>query len=585
MSAENASPPSGKCKCPQCSATNPADADLCYLCGTSFRAPEEKTPPAGPKPAAAPAPQPPPGGTEDQLGAVSRGPAPRGARRGPLVALLVVVALAIGGGVWWKSRKPGEGSGEGAGDGKEAPALAPVAKALLAPAAPAGGVRPSPFYANSPPVMQTAAVGLGKDLHDLAYTPDGRFLVGAGYGGFKVRLWDGLSGKELQHIIVPHRPESLAVAPGGGAVFVADVSGFLVRYPLHPSGRLGWSRRHRAEGLKHIYVAISPNGRLAATCAWKQLAVLDARSFAVLAKVEMSEQQRRLAFSPGGRLLVLSSMTNKFTVWDLETGKGLTYTIPRVSASSDVGSLAFSPDGKLLATGHMDSSITVWDMQKRAPLQNFYVPQRSTRKVAFSPAGGALATAQQGGDVHLWEPRTARQLAVLKGHAKSARLLAFHPGGRRLASCGEDGKLLFWDTGEIPRAAAKPAPAGELLAWNLEQLPEAKPLADALRAMKTNDLALFKTVFSRENSTRFAKLGWQGAVKALEPAWKKPLGSMPVGHVHVEFEGASARGVLRARAGLRKIMPAPVVREGRAWKIDLPPPGGGGETPRGGRRP
>ncbi len=609
MSAESASSP-GKSKCPQCSATNPADAEFCSLCGMLFAGPKQKAAPPGPAPAAAspeeepvaepaPVPQAPPAPApapaEDGFTPIPRRREATAEGRGKWVALLVVIILAVSGGTWWKISRPGKTKtsngeaphGSESPESAEAPSLSPIPEALLAPVAPTGGAKPSAFFDKStktPPIRRTVAVGLGNSLHDMAYTPDGRFLVGAGYGDFKVRLWDGLTGKELQRIAVKRRPESLAVAPTGESVLVADAYGFLTRYPLHPSGRLGWSRRHRTEGLKHIYVAISPNGRLVATGAWKQVAVLDAKSLAVLARVEMPEHQRRLTFSPDGRRLVIGSQTNKFTVWDLATGKGRTYTVPRVGATSDVGSLAWSSDGKLLATGHMNSSITVWDAEKPAPLKTFYVPQSSTRKVAFSPGSEVLATAHQGGNVHLWEPRTARQLAILKGHAKSARLLAFHPSGRRLATCGEDGNLLFWDTGSLPPAAARPATEEELLAWNLANLPEARPFADGLRAVRTNNLKLFKTVFSRATSQRFAKRGWAGALKDLRPYWEKTVGSTPTSQVHVDFEGTGSRGTLHARAGIRRVPPTPVVKEDGAWKIDMSPPGAGGRTPRGGRR-
>jgi hypothetical protein len=552
MDAANAR--SGRDRCPRCSSELPAGAEGCPSCGAIF---DE--------------------GADGRGGADGVIVTPPRRSAAPFkqtlrVVLLLALLACLGVGIWWKF---GRGGGPVLVTGHSAPSLA----VIDSPAPSAGPLRAGPFLAHgaggatkSRPIQ----IGMGETLRDMAFSPDGRFLLGASAarGDFALLLWDVAEGKRLQRIRLPGPPVSLAVA-SGGTVVMSDMLGLLHRCSLHASGWLGWSRLGSAEGLRHMEVALGPDGRLLATTAWSQpLGLLDLEGFKLLGKAKMPELMRRPAFSPDGRLLAAGNIGDRMTIWDLTSGRGLTYKVPGVGARSDIRRVVFSPDGRLLATAHIDAHLTVWDVQRRGQLACWQVPEAPVYDAAFGPGGELLASAHHDGKVRLWNPRTGKLKAALEGHAKAVRRLCFHPGGRHLATYGEDGRILLWSQVGPPSggSAVPEVSAGDLLAWNLRNLPEAEPFAKALIALKQNDVEALKGVFSRETAAKLGAVGWDKIVRELKKHWGGTLGSTPVGRIHVEFAGDSRQGVLHAIRGLRPFPPTPVLKEGEVWKVHLPTP-------------
>jgi DNA-binding beta-propeller fold protein YncE len=459
---------------------------------------------------------------------------------------------------------------------ESAPTLAIFDESLLTPAISSSSDRPPPYLPEGAdrPTAKEAASGLESSVADVAYTTDGRFLLTAGYGDFTVRLWDGDDGRQLQLIRMKHRPRDVAVTPDGQSVVVGDVYAHLTIFPLHSSGHLGWSRMKKLESSDIWGLAISPGGQLLVVTSWdKTMVILDPEDLSVVHQLTLSAPPRRPIFSPSGELLAVGTHHNTFLLWDLISGKGSIYTVPRANRLSDVGSVAFSPEGKYLATGHMDSTITIWDVQRRRLLHNFFVRQVSTYDVAFSPGGDVLATAGQDGAIRLWEPATRKRRAVLKGHTKAATRLAFHPHGKRLVSVGEDGRILFWDTATM-KEAPEPMDEEDLLDWNLQQLPEAAPVVRGLQALISGDHTRLRTVLTDEALSQLDRLGWNRAVAGLRRAWRKGTGDTDepgvadVTQLHMTFSGTSSAGKLVVSRDDRILFEVPLVRQHQAWKAN-----------------
>ncbi len=476
-----------------------------------------------------------------------------------------------------------------------------------------GGAAPTPFLPDPlrPPTPRVIASGLDA-IYDIAFSPDGRFLLTAVFGDYSIRVWDIDAGREVQGIRTHRRPGSVDVMSRAERVLVADNYGFLRSYSWHHSGQLSWSRIRSLEGTLSHEIAVSPNGLLLATTPSEsvtssELVLLDTAGLSVLLRTEISDMFRRPAFSPSGRFLAAGSIENTFTVWDLALGERTTYRVSGVNPKSDVGSVSISPDDRLLATGHMDSSITIWDLELGRPLHNFYVPGATTWCVAFSPAGDVLATAQQDGTIRLWDPETAQKLAVLESHKDGVTRLKFHRDGRRLASASRDGRVLLWEhrTPELEYSTESVNKAPEemttadieqlldtvrgmetipeeehVVTWNLGLVPEAKPLVVGLQAMQTDDIELFKTIFSRRAFERFEREGWEGAYQLFRRRWQGILGGIGSAYIHAGFLGSGDEGVLFVPGPTRNLSTTPVqysvaipevplVRERGEWKIDI----------------
>jgi len=549
---------------------------------------------------------------------------------------------------------------------------------------------PARFLPDPPAALEPRELASGLDVvEDLTFTPDGRFLVSAGYGDYTVRVWDVRSGQAVQAVRLHRRPHAVAFSPGGERVLVADVYHNLRSYPWHRSGRLGWSRVRELEDTLGPEIAVSPDGRLLATSSWRspesgEIVVLSLADSRVLARAALGSGMRRPAFSPSGRWLAAGSSGDTFTLWDLTTGEGRTHLVPRVDPQSDVGSVAFSPDERLLATGHMDSSITIWALDGPRQRHNYFVSQASTLRVAFAPSGSLLATAQQDGAIYFWDPESARLLTTFRGHRGGVREFAWSRDGRRLASYAEDGRILIW--GETPSAApvaapvaaargpesALPVPAAsgeltdadvvrllvqvrrmeeipadqrraldeaarrlpqmsaeeravfglalsmaaagrelgqallsglveglgdafggaaqaadstsalddELLAWNLDRLPEAAPLVAGLRALAAGELPAIERVLTSESRAWVAAQDPAEAIRQLRQRWEELRTRLGPGPLHLAFAGDERSGLLyltgSAGALSREGIPlgvdlptVPVVLEDREWRIAL----------------
>src|SRR5262249_4295463 len=163
----------------------------------------------------------------------------------------------------------------------------------------------------------------------------------------------------------------------------------------------------------------------------------------------------------------------------LSTGKEVrSWQLP----SGPVRRVAVSPDGRVLVVSSLAAGLALWELatgQERAsragPCEDCLV---------FAPDGRVLAAAGADGVVQLWDLATGRALGKFTGHRGAVGGLAFTPDGRELISASADTTALVWDAASLlAKEAPKPA---ELTARRLDELWEdlAGTPATAYRAMQ-----------------------------------------------------------------------------------------------------
>jgi WD40 repeat protein len=304
-----------------------------------------------------------------------------------------------------------------------------------------------PFFRDGealPRLLKTiGAPGESQSRGSVALTPDGASLVTAGYGDFTLYRWSIPDGRAIASVKMEHRPITVVLTPDGSSAVTLDAYGGITFWPLTTEG---FGPPDRVGPVEHGQdIAISRNGRFLAVASFDEfVSIWDMASRKELARAIMPTPMRSVAFSPTGQLLAAGSTHNTFTLWDLESGAGRTYTIPKVAPKSDVSGIAFSPDGKRLATTHMDSSITLWNVVTQTEMKNFFVPKSSSWSVRFSPDGALFATATEGGGIHLWNAQTGNKMGVLQGQPSQPQGLAFSTDGTVLFSAGEKGEIGMW---------------------------------------------------------------------------------------------------------------------------------------------
>jgi|GEM_PF-5011491 len=296
-------------------------------------------------------------------------------------------------------------------------------------------------------------------MFDLAFTPDGKYLVGAlvptpdPSPAFRSRIvfWEVGTWREARVFEGFWAP--FAVSPDGRYMVAPEgLRGPLVLLEVATGevvARLDEDvRRHGLSG--HEFGAVidfSSDGREIAFVGrdralyfWKWMTGEVLRTPAALV--------RAAALSPDGRFLA-SSSRGELTVeiWDKETFR-LVARLPgqQVGLWGEWTSLCASPDGTILAATSR-SEVFFWDLLEGRLRGSLRFPGL-VAALSCHPQKDLLAVGGEFGSqavIMLLDVRTSERLFTLEGHRHGVFALEFAPGGDRLASGGADGWVRLWD--------------------------------------------------------------------------------------------------------------------------------------------
>jgi WD40 repeat protein/tRNA A-37 threonylcarbamoyl transferase component Bud32 len=291
----------------------------------------------------------------------------------------------------------------------------------------------------------------------VAFSPDGKFLVGGGSRPFPelgekspvgLKMWDVRTGGE----VVSFRGHTglvtcLAMCPDGKRLASASQDGQVSVWDTR-TGRRMLAFNGGSGGLFNL--AYSPDGNLLATASGEGAKVWGAHTGRVIRTLgEPSGGVVSMSFSPDGTRLA-GAGGPALLVWDVNTGKELLNA--KGAELVSFGRVTFSPDGKRLAviTGR---AIQVLEAESGREVRRLAGHPRVISGVAFSPDGKRLASADLEGTIKLWDMSMGQELLTLKGHTGAVYAVAFSPNGQQLASAGGDGIFKIWDATPCPETA------------------------------------------------------------------------------------------------------------------------------------
>jgi len=301
----------------------------------------------------------------------------------------------------------------------------------------------------------------GAEITGAAFTVDGGRIVGSCIDN-TVRVWDVDSGKvihEIQHEVIDW-PMGVAVSPDGEQIAIA---GGMSKICLTIDAE-SYEPLHTFPGHAHQAhdVAFSPDSRLLSSASiWNSTVRLwDAKTGEHLRDLKSDcAMMLRSAISPQGELVATTGWKTiegdegELKVWNATTG-ALVHTLTGHSAT--VESAAFSPDGKRMASTGIDKTVILWDAATGREILSMRGHEAEVFDVEFSPDGTKVISSDSAGRVILWdatpidESVSPELVTDFVGHQGKVTSAAFSPDGRQVASGAGQGTVMLWDaaTGE-----------------------------------------------------------------------------------------------------------------------------------------
>ena len=312
----------------------------------------------------------------------------------------------------------------------------------------------SPAFAPraSSPGRAAADAGATPEIWSLAFAPDATSLASAA-DDHTIKLWDVATGQE-RATLDGHTSLVTAVVRSPDNALLASASfDRTIRLWDAASGKPLATLPGHADLARAV--AFSPDALTLASAGDDRVI----RRWDVPARRELSpplsghtEKVFAVAFSPDGTTLFSGSDDKTIRSWDWSAGR-----IKAVWRADDrVYSLAVSPDGQTLAAAHAGGNVTLWDVPQakaRPPLRGHV---GDVLGLAFSPDGLTLASAGRDRTVRLWDPVTAQELLTLHGHDSPVHGVAFSQGGTILATGSHDGKIKLWRAARSQEPLAPP---------------------------------------------------------------------------------------------------------------------------------
>ncbi len=288
-------------------------------------------------------------------------------------------------------------------------------------------------------LLQTLKV-LVRELHDIAFSPDGVHVVCAGWP-VPIRIFEVNRYQEARTLSEESAALSVAISPDCSFVATALTGGTVTLRNLI-SGQLIRALRGHTDQVRSV--AISPDGRRAASSGDdRTVRVWDVATGTELHLLRgHTDRVFSVVFSPDGKIVASGSCDHSVRLWDAETGREIRTLFGHVF---EVNAVAFSPDGKTLISGDNDGFVMLWDVSSGQRTRATMSHPGGILAIAVSPDRRWLATGGHERVIRIQELATGREARVLTGHAVKVNELAFSPDGRRLASAGGDHTVRIWE--------------------------------------------------------------------------------------------------------------------------------------------
>lgn len=292
-----------------------------------------------------------------------------------------------------------------------------------------------------------ARLGKGHTTGEIVFSPDSSIIAIPSSIG--IWLYDARTYEELA-LLTEHAAhvEILAFSPDGKTlVGVEDRNKQIILWDMSKTSNLGkYKTSLKGHTRKITRIAFSSDGQTLASASEDRTVILW-NPYTGKNKFTLKGHTKgaiSIAFAPDNSMLASGSNDGTVQLWNAKTGKQI-HILKRnsktISYRDAVYSVAFSPDNRMLISLTDDGTIRLWDTKTGKHIRTFKGTlnggQPEDNSVSFSPDKRTIVSISDS-ETKLWNVRTGKLIWKLK------RRLHISPDWSLYASTDQD-KILLWD--------------------------------------------------------------------------------------------------------------------------------------------
>jgi RNA polymerase sigma factor (sigma-70 family) len=320
---------------------------------------------------------------------------------------------------------------------------------------------------------------------------------------YKIELYETKTGKRIQTLLIPNYsvPKAICFTPDGKYLFAAGYGGL---YGWNLESNQMTCLNLQNDKFQNIH-ATPDNKEIIATAEDGLIRRYDIQSMKEIFIEGLYDSEVRSALSSDGKYAVLSDQAGRLDVWDLFANKPYArLKSPDVASNESVErsailALAFLPNSSLLATRQNNRQFAFWDMASKKPAEQLKFPKSKPSRVpraigsfAVSSGGRYLFATDLDGHAWLeaWDLKQGKRLWQIAQEDKIYNYgntgISALPDGKTIVQTRmnkptddsvEEGELIWWEWN--PSEPTKSPIASKRATWNqpLGDLYEVLPVA------------------------------------------------------------------------------------------------------------
>jgi len=275
-----------------------------------------------------------------------------------------------------------------------------------------------------------------KQVHSVAFSPDGKILASSGYDNNVIHLWNPKTGEEYSTLL-PSKKEKDRFAPS--------------RFSYASNSGLAFNK----DG--SVLIGLSSNGTNA-------IASWDVATGSQIENHYFYHVDRAFSsdINPDTTEIAIGRSDGKISIWDTKTGKRTAtlkghakfylneffskiFRMNKSRKFQGIQALAFSPDGKTLASAGMDNFIHLWNMKKHKKYTTLIGHTNWVTALAFSTDNTTLASGDINGTIKFWQVNSGNEINTIQAHRSNISSLVFSLDKLTMVSGSDDGSIRIWN--------------------------------------------------------------------------------------------------------------------------------------------